>query len=834
MPFSMLLRTRTILSLLVVVCFTAILGGTWICFDGVTTMRSSEREQRVQGMLLLDQSHRLKNAMDREVAGLRGFLITGGEQYVTHWDQGISDFTRAVAELRALESDPRQIRRLDEIAEVNATFTTNARRMMTLKRSGRTAESLEANVNLGNSLFTRMSALVDSLIATRKAEAARIHARDEGAAHSLAWKLLLLGLFTLPAILALAFLAARRISLPLKDFQQAAHAIAQGDLDTRIPRRVDDEFGRVAEAFNDMAAQVTQRTAQLMEQKHFNELILNSAGEGLLGIDAEGLITFVNPMASRLTGYTPQELIGRSVHDVLHHSRRDGTRLPERDCPIHNSIRRGAVLHAANEQFWHQDGTSFPVEYVSTPIHEGDRVVGAVITFTDITERLAAEAMIEQMAYHDALTGLPNRLLAHDRLNQALAHARRDRRHAAVMLMDLDRFKLINETLGHPIGDQVLKTIAERLLYRLREVDTVARLGGDEFALVLPDLSTTSDIAKIAKVIHEEVSRVIRIGEHDLYVTPSMGISVYPSDGDDAVTLIKNAESALYQAKEDRNRYQLYAPAMNASASEWLLLESHLRRALERNELVLHYQPQIDLRTGTIVGAEALIRWMHPEWGMVSPAKFIPLAEATGLIVPISEWVLRTACAQNVAWQQMGLHSFRVAVNLSGRHLKRHTELVRMVAKTLEETGLAPESLEIELTESILMEDVEASLETLARLSAMGVTLSIDDFGTGYSSLSYLKRFPIDTLKIDQAFVRDSATDEEDAAIVMAVIALAHSLRLSVIAEGVETEQQLSFLKDQGCDEVQGYFFSRPLPADDLATFVRNHEPQALVGQEAG
>jgi EAL domain-containing protein (putative c-di-GMP-specific phosphodiesterase class I) len=267
---------------------------------------------------------------------------------------------------------------------------------------------------------------------------------------------------------------------------------------------------------------------------------------------------------------------------------------------------------------------------------------------------------------------------------------------------------------------------------------------------------------------------------------------------------------------------------MNATASEWLMLESHLRRALERDELVLHYQPQIDLRTGKIVGAEALIRWKHPEWGMVSPAKFIPLAEETGLIVPISEWVLRSACAQNVAWQQMGLPPIRVAVNLSGRHLSKHAELVKQVANTLEATGLAPELLELELTESILMEDVEAAIETLEQLSAMGVKLSIDDFGTGYSSLSYLKRFPIDTLKIDQAFVREIATAEEDAAIVIAVIALAHSLRLNVIAEGVETDGQLGFLKHQGCDEVQGYFFSRPLPVADLVPFLRDHQPQSV------
>ena len=616
------------------------------------------------------------------------------------------------------------------------------------------------------------------------------------------FSLALLGGLAIPSLLALGLLAKRCLIQPLEDFQRAADALT---------------------------IEGTQRQSQLMEQQRFNALLLDAVGEGIVGVDAGGLLTFVNTRAARITGYDPEQLIGKPLLGTLYRVKATGTRLLEADSPVLASLRDGLVHHASNEVFWHEDDTTFPVEYTSTPIMEGETVVGAIYTFNDVSERLAAEAMIDQMAYYDSLTGLPNRLLFQDRLNQALAHARRHRRQTAVMMMDLDRFKIINDTLGHPVGDQVLKTVAERLLFRLREVDTVSRLGGDEFALVLPDLSETSDIAKIGQVIHEEVSRVIRIGEQELFVTPSVGISVYPSDGNDAVTLIKNAEVALYQAKDERNRYQLYAPAMNASASEWLQLESHLRRALEREELILHYQPQINLNSGEIVGVEALIRWQHPEWGMVSPARFIPLAEETGLIVPISEWVLRTACAQNAEWQRMGLPPVRVAVNLSGRHLAKHAELVRHVDEALQATGLAPEHLELELTESILMEDVEAAIQTLGAISERGVKLSIDDFGTGYSSLSYLKRFPIDTLKIDQAFVREIASSEEDSAIVKAVIALAHSLRLNVIAEGVETERQLAFLKDHACDEVQGYFFSRPLPVAELSTFLSNHRPQTVL-----
>ncbi len=639
-----------------------------------------------------------------------------------------------------------------------------------------------------------------------------IQAGDTQAIPLLIGRLGLLAGFTLPTLAALCVLALRRIMRPLNDFHEAALAIAQGQPDVRIPLRTPDEFGEVAEAFNAMAQEVTQRTQQLQCQTRFSELLLNSAGEGIIGVDGDGTMTFVNVLAARLTGYSPEELVGLPLHPTLHPAFANGTRILDKDCAILATLRDGQVHHGASEAFRHRDGSFFPVEFVSTPIRDGDALVGAVVMFNDVSERLAAEAMIDQMAYYDSLTGLPNRLLFLDRLDQALAQARHDGRKAAVMMLDLDRFKIINDTLGHPVGDQVIKIVAERLLYRLREVDTVARLGGDEFALVLPDLSETSDIAQIGKVIHEEVSRIIRIGEQDLFVTPSMGISVYPSDGDDGATLIKNAEAALVQAKGERNRYQLYAPAMNASASEWLKLESHLRRAVERDELVLHYQPQIHLPTGKVVGAEALIRWNHPEWGMVSPARFIPLAEETGLIVPISEWVLQTAATQNAAWQQMGLPSIRVAVNLSGRHLSKHAELVRQVAETLARTGLAPEHLELELTESILMEDVEATIDTLGKLSEMGVALSIDDFGTGFSSLNYLKRFPIDTLKIDQSFVRGIATVEEDAAIVRAVIALAHSLKRNVIAEGVETEQQAEFLRAHGCSAGQGYLFGRPAP----------------------
>lgn len=827
MAFALFSRARALILALVASCLVTIVAGAVLCVAGIQRMRDAERLQHAQGLQQLDRSYQLKHAADLEVEGLRGYLITGRREYRLQWEQGYGAFGTSLSEVHSHESDPGHLARLDELNNVHASFDSNARRLIQRKESGDSEATLRAGIDLGQNLSGRMATLIQAVVDARKATSTSLRAKADAEIRQLVGWLLLLGAIALPLIIALALFAIRRILTPLSDFQTAARAVARGELEARIPKRSDDEFGQVADAFNDMAHQVAQRTTEILEQKRFNGLLLESAGQGILGIDAQGRVTFVNPMASSMTGFAPEDLVGRSLHEALHHSRPNGTRIPEAECPMSLALRDGNVRQSTHDHFWHHDGYSFPVAYVCTPFREDQQVVGAVITFDDISERLATEAMIERMAYYDGLTGLPNRLLFQERLNQALAQARRQNHQAAVFLLDLDRFKVINDSLGHAVGDQLLKTIAERLHMRFKEVDTVARLGGDEFALVLSDLTETTEVSAIAEVLLEEISRLIVVGSHDLVITPSIGISAFPADGADGITLLRNAEAALTRAKAERNGYQFYAPTMNASSAEWLTLESHLRKAEDRGELFLQYQPQLDSKTGAVVGVEALVRWQHPEKGLISPGTFIPLAEATGLIVPISEWVLRTACLQNVAWQRMGLPPIRMAVNLSGRHLKQHAELVRLVAATLEETGLESRFLELELTESILMEDVEATIQTLSDLNDLGVTLSIDDFGTGYSSLSYLKRFPIDTLKIDQAFVREITTDEGDAAIVKAVIALAHSLGLTVIAEGVETADQLAFLRQEGCDELQGYFFSRPLKRDDLTNFLQTRAPSS-------
>ncbi|HWM43916.1 MAG TPA: EAL domain-containing protein [Burkholderiales bacterium] len=430
-------------------------------------------------------------------------------------------------------------------------------------------------------------------------------------------------------------------------------------------------------------------------------------------------------------------------------------------------------------------------------------------------ERKRYQVQLEHQANYDALTGLPNRNLLHDRLRQAV-YSQRLPRSIAVVFMDLDHFKFVNDSLGHSTGDLLLKAMGERLRTVLREGDTVGRVGGDEFVLILNDQSNEEIIYRAMQRIAAKVSEPISIEGKELHVTCSAGISIYPQDGRDVETLLKNADAAMYRAKEHgRSNFQFYTSEMNERVSERLSLENALRRALERSELTLHYQQKTSLKTGRIVGAEALVRWLHPEWGLVRPARFIPLAEETGLIVSIGEWVLREACRQTREWLDAGLEPGAVSVNLSVRQF-RQEGLVRTVSRILEETRLNPAQLEMELTESMVMGNVDAAIAVLQGLKQLGVALSVDDFGTGYSSLSYLKDLPIDTLKIDRSFVRDigSGAEAEDGVLAQAIISLAHALHLKVIAEGVETDAQLRFLRRHGCDEVQGFFYGEPVPPD--------------------
>jgi len=522
-------------------------------------------------------------------------------------------------------------------------------------------------------------------------------------------------------------------------------------------------------------------------------------------------VEYVNPAFERITGYPTEEVVGHNllmlIGDDLHQPG-----VAEFKAAMQEKREGHAIFRS-----YKKDGSLFWSDLYIAPVKDAEgELTHFVVAQYDITEMRRYQAELEFQTNQDTLTGLANRNLLRDRLSQEIAYADRYGHPVWVVFVDLDHFKFVNDTLGHKAGDSLLKTVSERLQDAVRETDTVARLGGDEFVLVLPERTDENMAMRVIQRIKDSVVMPFTVEDHEFFITCSIGMSVYPTDGKDAETLMKHADIAMYRAKEiGRNNSQFYTPAMNERALERLRLEGDLRAALEQDQFELHYQPQVDLRSGKIIGVEALIRWNHPEFGMVAPSRFISLAEETGLIVPIGAWVIRTACAQNKAWQRAGRGNLKMAVNLSARQFGQH-DLVELIGLALAETKLEPQYLEIELTESMVMADVERAIEVLRKLNALGVQISIDDFGTGYSSLSYLKRFPIDILKIDQSFVRDITIDPDDAAIVASIISLAHSLRLQVIAEGVETAEQLDYLQGHDCDVMQGYHFSRPLPVDQL------------------
>lgn len=523
--------------------------------------------------------------------------------------------------------------------------------------------------------------------------------------------------------------------------------------------------------------------------------------------DRQGVIEYVNPWFTLITGYSSEEAIGKTPRLLKSADTSPETWQRLWKTVLSGSEWRGELRNTRKngERYWSQS--------VISPLKDdAGEITHFVAVSDDVSTRKQAEQTIRRLAFHDALTGLPNRRRLIDALQQAVA---RPGARFGLMLFDLDRFKTVNDSLGHEMGDMLLQEIARRLDTTMREGDLLARMGGDEFGVIVQDVSGPEEMARRADDLAALLREPFHLDGHELFVTVSTGITLHPADGGDAETLVRNADTALYRAKDGgRNGSRFFTPDMSAASLRKLRLESALRGALERRELLLLYQPQADVVTGRIRGCEALVRWKHPELGTVSPAEFIPVAEETGLILPIGEWILRTACAQARAWQLSGL-PLRVAVNLSAIQF-HHGDLAATVAAILAEHALPPELLELELTEGILMTDSARAMETLGRLHQMGVQISIDDFGTGYSSLSYLKRLPIQVLKIDQSFVREIHTDADDRAIVTAVIALAHSMKLRVVAEGVETDEQHAFLRDHRCDMLQGYLFSRPVPPEEL------------------
>ncbi len=545
---------------------------------------------------------------------------------------------------------------------------------------------------------------------------------------------------------------------------------------------------------------------------------LESSANGIIITDCQqpdNPIVYVNPAFERITGYSEAEILGRNCRFLQG---------DDRSQPGVAAMRKAIAERKESRQVvrnYRKDGKPFWNElYVAPVLAEDGSVTHFVGVQNDISEQKRAEANLLHMATHDALTGLPNRSLLQDRILQAMGYADRTGRSVAVLFIDIDRFKHINDGLGHAAGDALIGMMAKRLRSAVRMVDTVARIGGDEFVVVLTEVARESDVTLVIPTLFAAIHQPVQVGEHELTVTASIGISTYPRDGRDVASLLKNADTAMYQAKESgRNGFRFYTQEMNANAVDRLRLENDLRNAIKGDELVLHYQPQLDTASGRIVAAEALLRWQHPKLGMVSPADFIPLAEETGLIVPIGEWVLRRVCAQLRNWAEAGLSVIAIAVNLSPRQFHQ-PNIVGMITNALNDYDVPPHLLELEITESSLMRNPEEAAALLMELSDKGLSLSVDDFGTGYSSLGYLKRFPLDALKIDRSFVTDIENNEDSATIASAVIALAHSLGLKVVAEGVELETQMAYLRNLKCDIAQGYLIGRPMPADDLMAFM--------------
>ena len=624
---------------------------------------------------------------------------------------------------------------------------------------------------------------------------------------------------------------------PLSHLSDAANQLALGDFSAVLPPDTGDELGQMVRAFSTMResrkgvekelndlntgleAIVEKRVAELKDSETYVRAVIDNVNEGIIVMDGSGTIMSFNPAAEKIFGYSDTEIIQNSFKNLISGENAELSGIyksyseeSSSDSPL--GITREVVG-------LRKDFSAFPLELKTSQIRIQNNLL-FITAARDITERKDAEQRINYMASHDSLTKLPNRTLLQDRIQQTLAHNNRRDQKAAVIFVDLDKFKTINDTLGHDIGDGLLQEASARLVSSVRSEDTVARQGGDEFIILLSTISHPEDAGVIAQKILDSITRPFIIKGKELHIGASIGISIFPEDGVDMETLLKNSDIAMYHAKESgRGNYQFFSSEMNEHATEKQSMISDLRHAAERGELFLVYQPVVDMQSGKIASMEVLLRWKHPEKGMISPVKFIPLAEESGLILPIGDWVIRTACEQLKHWQNQGYEVPRLAINLSAKQFRQKL-LASNIEKILKETQIEARYIGFEVTESMLLQNIEEVVETLLKLSYMGLEISIDDFGTGYSSLSYLKRLPINKLKIDKSFIDDLATHPDAAAIVKAIIAMAHGLSMKVVTEGVETQDQLDFLRLHGCEQYQGYIFSKPITSTEIvAKFER-------------
>ena len=673
-------------------------------------------------------------------------------------------------------------------------------------------------------------------------------------------------IFALAAIAITVFFR-RAVVRPLGGLTAATQALSRGNPDSeppasspeksKIPETAvhGDEIVQLAERFDFMTREVYSREERLRQARadvarseaHFRSLIEN-ASDAVMVLDASLQVRYASPSLERVLGFAPEDVVGKSPVQFVNEGDADAMQRALEAAAATPGVGPTLEFRCAG------DGAPKYLEATVANMLDNPAVEGIVINMRDVTERwhteelrgekIRAEEQIRQLGLYDSLTDLPNRHLFKEQLSDAVARADRTGQALVMLSLNLDRFKRINDTLGREVGDLLLKEVASRLTKSLRQTDYVtrndshaashhiARQGGDEFTVLLGDLSQAQEATKVARRILEALSQPFNLDGNEIVMSASIGIAVYRLDGNDAESLLKNADAAMHYAKEQgKNNCQYYNDKMNTSAFQKMTLESNLHKALERDEFSLYYQPKIDVASGSTIGVEALIRWRHPDLGLVSPAEFIPMAEESGLIVPIGEWVLDSACAQLRAWQEDGLTPVPVAVNLSAKQFHQQN-IAAIVMRALQDHGVDPRLLELEITESTAMRNAEATGTTLRNLKALGVRIAIDDFGTGYSSLSYLKRFPIDSLKIDRSFVTELPGNQDDATIAQAIITMAHALRLKVIAEGVETEAQLEFLTANGCDEIQGYYFSRPLPAEQCTQLLRDKRKLPLPRAE--
>jgi len=619
-------------------------------------------------------------------------------------------------------------------------------------------------------------------------------------------------------------------------FEAAENAIKHGAYDfISKPYSIDNLLNSVNNAVikRQLETDNIKMQAQLRESEKLHRYIVNKSPDIVYILDSQGRFTFINKRVETLLGYKMKDVIGRHYTDLIHEADLDKAQFKfnERRTGKRASINIELKLKCKNnDQVRNFDNRLLPIEINSVGVYKSQdtsddrKFIGTYGIARDITDRIEAEEIIRFQAYHDMLTRLPNRTLLKDRLHQAIAHAKRNKNNLSVMFLDLDRFKVINDTLGHMVGDKLLQAVAMRLRHCLREGDTLARIGGDEFTLLLPEVHSKNDAEVIASKIIKSLKMPFKIDSHELFVSTSIGISQYPEDGQTMESLIKHADIAMYSVKgKGKNGYEFYHIDMLDVYSKHLSLENDLRRAMDDNQFKIYYQPQINIETNEVVAMEALIRWQHPERGLISPSEFIELAEETHLIKEIGDWVLENACAELKRWRTMGLSNVRIAINVSSIQLEQD-DFVEKVLNILKKNDIPGDHLEIEITENTLMHDTDDGIQKLTELSNNDVMIAIDDFGTGYSSLNYLKRLPIDTLKIDQSFVRDMSNSEEDSSIIKAIIAMAKGLNLNIISEGVETEAQLEQLKAWRCNNMQGFLFGRPMPDTQAIDMLKNND----------